>query len=404
MKIGIIKERKSPPDKRVPLIPWQCDALVDKFRNLQIVAEDYPERCYKANEYREKGIEIVNDLSDCDVILGIKEIPTEALFNNKTYFIFSHTIKKQVHNRKLLQAILKKNIRLIDYECLRYPDDGRILGFGRFAGIVGAYNGLMAYGKRYNIFNLKPAHLCFDIKELEYELTKVKLGPEKILVTGAGRVGHGVLEVMKLANIDQVSSSDFIHKNFKTPVFAQVEFPEYNRNKQGKPFDKKEFLAHPENFESDFQKFLPETDLLIAGHYWAPTAPRFFTREDMLKDDFNIKVIADISCDLDGPIPSTIRSTTIGDPFFGYDPETGNETDPFNKNSVTVMAVDNLPCELPRDASEDFGNHLLKDILPLLMEGDKENILKNATIAEHGKLTEKFSYLQDYVDAPTSTE
>ncbi len=399
MKIGIIKERKSPPDTRVAFIPWQCAALIEEYRNLEMVAEDYPERCYKNSEYEQKKIDIVDSLSDCDVIFGIKEIPTDSLMAGKTYFFFSHTIKKQVHNRKLLQAVLEKNIRLIDYECLRYPNDGRILGFGRFAGIVGAYNALLAYGKRYKTFNLKPAHLCFDIKELEYELTKVKLGPEKILVTGAGRVGHGVLEVMKLARIEQVNSADFIHKNFKAPVFAQVEFPEYNRHKEGKPFDSKEFYTHPENFESDFHKFLPETDMLIAGHFWAPKAPRFFSREDMLKDDFNIKVIADISCDLDGPIPATIRSTIIADPLFGYDPVTGQETDPFNKDAVTVMAVDNLPCELPRDASEDFGNHLLKEIIPLIINGDKNDILKSATIAEGGKLTEGYAYLQDYVDS-----
>lgn len=398
MKLGIIKERKSPPDTRVPLIPWQCAALVDEYRKLEIVVEEYPERSYKATEYQKKDLSIVDDLSDCDVILGIKEIPVENLLPGKTYFFFSHTIKKQTHNRKLLQAILQKNIRIIDYECLRYPDDGRILGFGRFAGIVGAYNGLMAFGKRYKLFNLKPAYQCFDLKELEYELTKVKLGPEKVLVTGAGRVGQGVLEVMKLAKIVQVNSHDFINKNFKESVFAQVEFPEYNKSKTGKPFDEKEFYSHPENFESDFHKFLPETDILIAGHFWSPTAPKFFTREDMLQDSFNIKVIADISCDLDGPIPATIRSTKITDPFFGYDPVADKETAPFDKDSITVMAVDNLPCELPRDASEDFGNHLMKDIIPLLLNGDKENILYNATIAENGKLTERYKYLQDYVD------
>jgi saccharopine dehydrogenase (NAD+, L-lysine-forming) len=398
MKLGIIREKKSPPDTRVALIPWQCAALVDEYRKLEIVVEGYPERCFGDDEYEEKGLLLVSELNDCDVILGIKEIPVDALLENKTYLFFSHTIKKQAHNRKLLQAILKKNIRLIDYECLRYPGNGRILGFGRFAGIVGAYNGLLAYGKRYKTFQLKPAHLCFDIKELEYELTKVKLGPEKILVTGAGRVGQGVVEVMKLANIEQVSSADFLHKNFKTPVFAQVEFPEYNKHKEGKPFDEKEFYQHPENFESDFYKFLPETDILIAGHFWAPAAPKFFTREDMLADTFNIKVVADISCDLDGPIPSTIRSTTISDPMFGYNPATGLETDAFAKDSITVMAVDNLPCELPRDASEDFGNHLLKDIIPLLMHGDPEGILKMATIAEHGQLTENYTYLQDYVN------
>jgi alanine dehydrogenase len=398
MKLGIIRERKTPADTRVAFIPWQCAALMEEYRKLEMVVERYPERCFADQEYAEKGIGLVNELNDCDVIFGIKEIPVEALLENKTYLFFSHTIKKQAHNRKLLQAILKKNIRLIDYECLRYPGNGRILGFGRFAGIVGAYNGLMAYGKRYKTFQLKPAHLCFDIKELEYELTKVKLGPEKILVTGAGRVGHGVLEVLQLANIEQVNSTDFLHKNFKTPVFAQVEFPEYNKHKEGKPFDEKEFYQHPEHFESDFYKFLPETDILIAGHFWAPAAPKFFAREDMLADTFNIKVVADISCDLDGPIPSTIRSTTIADPVFGYNPVTGLETDAFAKDSITVMAVDNLPCELPRDASEDFGNHLLKDIIPLLMNGDPDEILKMATIAENGKLTAHYSYLQDYVN------
>ena len=398
MKLGIIKERKTPPDTRVALIPWQCASLVNEYRNLEIVVEEYPERSYKSDEYLKKDIQIVNDLSDCDVIFGVKEIPVENLLPGKTYFFFSHTIKKQAHNRKLLQAILQKNIRIIDYECLRYPDDGRILGFGRFAGIVGAYNGLMAFGLRYKLFNLKPAYQCFDLKELEYELTKVKLGPEKILITGAGRVGHGILEVMKLAKIKKVNTSDFITKNFKETVFAQVEFPEYNKHKEGKDFDEHEFREHPKNYESDFHKFLPETDILIAGHFWAQTAPKFFSREDMMQDSFNIKVIADISCDLDGPIPATIRSTIITDPLFGYDPDTGKEIDAFNKDAVTVMAVDNLPCELPRDASEDFGNHLMKDIIPLLIGGDKEGVLHNATIAEKGKLTAKYKYLQDYVD------
>lgn len=398
MKIGIIKERKSPPDTRVPLIPWQCAALLDKYRKLNIVVERYPERCYNDEEYHAKGIELVNDLNDCDVILGIKEIPVENLIPNKTYLFFSHTIKKQVHNRKLLQAVLQKNIRLIDYECLRYPNDGRILGFGRFAGIVGAYNGLMAWGMRYKTFQLKPAHQCFDLEELAYELTKVKLGPEKILITGAGRVGNGVLEVMKLAGIEQVSMPDFLTKNFKEPVYTQVEFDSYNKHKSNTQFNPKEFISNPENFVSDFHKFLPVTDILIAGHFWSPKAPKFYSREDMLRDDFNIKVIADISCDMDGPIPSTIRSSDIPNPLYGYDAESNKEVSPFDKNAVTVMAVDNLPCELPRNASEDFGNHLMKDIIPLLIEGDIENILLNASIAMGGKLTPNYAYLQDYVE------
>lgn len=398
MKIGIIKERKSPPDTRVPLIPWQCAALVDKYRKLNLVVESYPERCYKDVEYADKGIEVVETLHDCDIIMGVKEIPMEHLIPNKTYLFFSHTIKKQVHNRKLLQALLDKNIRMIDYECLRHPNDGRILGFGRFAGIVGAYNGLMAWGLRYKTFQLKPANQCFDLEELTYELSKVKLGPEKILVTGAGRVGHGILEVLKLAGIEQVSLQEFLTKSFKEPVFTQVEYPEYNKHKERGDFNMEEFMASPENYTSDFHKFLPVTDLLIAGHFWSPKAPKFFSREDMLKDDFNIKVIADISCDMNGPIPSTIRSSEISNPLYGFDPVTGEETFAFAKNSVTVMAVDNLPCELPRNASEDFGNHLMKDVIPLLMDGDKDNILLHASITLNGELTEKYKYLQDFVD------
>lgn len=398
MKIGIAREWKTPPDTRVPLIPWQCAALIDKYRKLELVIERYPDRCYKDDEYAAKGIELVDSLADCDVIMGIKEVPVDHLMEGKTYLFFSHTIKKQAHNRKLLQAILQKNIRMIDYECLRYPEDGRILGFGRFAGIVGAYNGLMAWGLRYKTFTLKPAHDCFDLEELTYELTKVKLGPEKILVTGAGRVGGGILEVMKLAGIEQVSLHDFLTKNFKEPVFTQVEFNQYNKHKDGLPFDEKEFVSAPENFVSDFHKFLPVADILIAGHFWSSKAPKFYSREDMLRDDFNIKVVADISCDMDGPIPSTIRSSDIPNPFYGYDANSNMEVSPFAKNAVTVMAVDNLPCELPRNASEDFGNHLLKDIIPLLMDGDHESILLNASIAIDGKLTERYKYLQDYVD------
>lgn len=398
MNIGLIRERKIPADFRVPLVPWQCASLVQEYRDLKIYAESYPERCFSDEEYKEKGVIITDDLSHCDVIAGVKEIPVTALIPGKTYLFFSHTIKKQPHNRKLLQEVLKKNIRLIDYECLRYPDNNRILGFGRFAGIVGAYNSFLAWGKRYSLYHLKPAHQCFDRIELEHELTKVHLSPIKILLTGGGRVGNGALEVIQTLKIKKVSIEEFLHHEFKEPVYCQVEYPEYNKHKEGKEFNAQDFFKHPENYESDFKKFLSVTDLLIAGHFWASRSPRFFTREDMLDEHFSIKVIGDISCDIDGPIPATIRSSTIEKPLFGYDPETGMETDPFNPKSVTVMAVDNLPCELPRDASEDFGKSLMEEIIPLFIQGDKDDILKKATIAEKGKLTDNYKYLQDYVD------
>jgi len=398
MKLGIIRERKSPSDFRVPLIPWQCAALLEKHRNLEIVVESYPGRCFADEEYAARGIEIVQDLGGCDVIAGVKEIPADALIGGKTYMFFSHTIKKQAYNRNLLRAILEKKIRLIDYECLRYPKGSRMLGFGRYAGIVGAYNTFLAWGKRYQLYTLKPAHECYDRKEMEYELSKAHLSPIKILLTGGGRVGEGALEVLRLLNIRQVTVEEYLHQSFREPVFTQVEFPEYNRHKEGKPFVEKEFLKFPDRFESDFHKFLPETDILIAGHFWSPSAPRFFTRKDMLEESFAIKVIGDISCDIDGPIPSTLRASTIEEPLYGYDPATGTETDPFAPAAVTVMAVDNLPCELPRDASEDFGNSLMEEVIPLLLDGDPDNIIKHAIIAENGKLTERYKYLQNYVN------
>lgn len=398
MKFGLIRERKVPADYRVPLVPWQCASLIQEYRNIEIFAETYPERCFSDSEYSEKGVKVMDDLSQCDVIAGVKEIPAEALIPGKTYLFFSHTIKKQPYNRDLLRAILAKNVRLIDYECLRYPDNGRILGFGRYAGIVGAYNTFKAWGERYKLYQLKPAHECFDRIELEHELTKVHLSPIKILLTGAGRVGAGALEIMEKLRIRKVSLNEYLNQEFKEPVYTQAEYPEYNRHKEGKAFDNREFYVNPENYESDFARFLPVTDMFIAGHYWSSKSPRFFTREDMLSDHFSIKVIGDISCDIDGPIPSTIRASKISDPVYGYDPKTGKETDAYNKDAVTVMAVDNLPCELPRDASEDFGKSLMEDIIPLLLNGDKEGILQNATIAENGSLTANYSYLQDYVD------
>lgn len=398
MKIGIIRERKSPPDFRVPLTPSQCESLVKKYPRLQIVVESYPERCFSNQEYVEHQIPVVNDLTDCDIILGVKEVPVDALIENKTYLFFSHTIKKQEHNRKLLQAILKKNIRLIDYECLKYPNDGRIIGFGRYAGIVGAYNALRGWGIRSQTFSLKPAHECFDRKELETELKKVKLSPIKILLTGAGKVGNGAKEILNEVGIREVPWQDYLTQSYQEPVYTQVEFPVYNRRKDGSAFSETDFFNHPELFESDFAKFLPHTDLYIAGHFWSSQAPRFFTREELASPSCKIQLIADISCDINGPIPSTIRASTIADPFYGYHPQTGKETEAFDKDSITVMAVDNLPCELPRDASDDFGHTLSKTILPLLIEGDKDQILEKATIAENGQLTRYFSYLQDYVD------
>jgi len=399
MKIGIVKETKNPPDKRVPLSPENCEELKATFPNIELVVQSSDIRAFKDSEYTDLGIDIVSDVSDCDVLLGVKEVKKDRLLANKTYFFFSHTIKEQPYNRDLLNFMLKKNIKMVDYETLTYPKDGRILGFGRYAGIVGAYNAFLAFGVKSGDYSLKPANECHDYKELKEELKKVKLPNDyKIIISGDGRVGKGAEEVLHTAGIYEVSPTDFLTSTRDEPIYTQLSVKEYNKRKDGAAFTKGDLYTNPELFESDFKRFSDIGNMYIACHYWDADAPFIFSREDAKSPDFKLKIVADISCDIDGPVASTIRPSTIDKPLYGYDPQTESEVDFMTKNAIGVMAVDNLPCELPRDASEDFGNELITKVLPSLINEDSDTIIKRATICENGKLTSYFSYLQDYVD------
>jgi saccharopine dehydrogenase (NAD+, L-lysine-forming) len=399
MKIGIVKETKNPPDKRVPLSPENCEELKATFPTIELVVQSSDIRAFKDSEYTDLGIDVVSDVSYCDVLLGVKEVKKDRLLANKTYFFFSHTIKEQPYNRDLLNFMLKKNIKMVDYETLTYPKNGRILGFGRYAGIVGAYNAFLAFGVKSGDYSLKPANECHDYKELKEELKKVKLPNDyKIIISGDGRVGKGAEEVIHTAGIYEVSPTDFLTSTRDEPIYTQLSVKEYNKRKDGAAFTKGEFYTNPELFESDFKRFSDIGDMYIACHYWDADAPFIFSREDAKSPDFNLKIVADISCDIDGPVASTIRPSTIDKPLYGYDPQTETEVDFMTKDAIGVMAVDNLPCELPRDASEDFGNELITKVLPSLINEDSETIIERATICENGKLTSYFSYLQDYVD------
>lgn len=398
-KIGIIKEGKIPIDRRVPFTPYQTREIMDKFEGVTVVSQESDIRCFTDDEYRQNNVEVVDDVSDCDVLMGVKEVPIEKLIANKTYFFFSHTIKEQAYNRKLLQAILEKKIRLIDYETLTNSQGQRIVAFGRYAGIVGAYNGILTYGKRYNLFNLRPAHTCFDLEDLKTEFGLVKLPAIKIAITGGGRVAKGAMEVLNGMGIRKVSPAEYVNERFNEPVYTQLNSRDYNKQKEGNPFSRNEFYQSPENYESDFLKYAYHTDLLIACAYWDPRAPVLFRKEEILDPAFKIRVIADITCDIEGSIPSTKKPSTIDDPIYDYDPTEDEIVAPFmDEGNITVMAVDNLPCELPRNASEDFGRDLIDNVLPHLLGDDKEEVIKRATIADKGKLTEKYSYLQNYVD------
>ncbi|MGL1887512.1 MAG: NAD(P)-dependent oxidoreductase [Reichenbachiella sp.] len=403
LKIGILKEGKIPVDHRVAITPNQARDIQELYPEVNIVAQPSDIRCYKDLDYTDQGIELSENLHDCDVLIGVKEVNISDLIPNKTYFFFSHTTKKQDYNRELLRSILEKNITLIDYESLTNTQGVRIIAFGRWAGIVGAYNAFWAYGKRYNLYNIRRANECFDLDDLKSELQKIELPKIKIAITGGGRVAKGAMEIMIGIGVKQVTPDRFIHEEFDEPVYAQLNNRVYNIHQDGNEFNVAEFYKSPEKFKPAFKPYSHVADILVASAFWNPAAPVLFTREDATHSDFSIKLIADITCDIEGSIPSTLIATTIDEPVYDYEPTQGIMTDPFsNEGNITVMSVDNLPCELPRDASIDFGRQMLDNVIANLVGVDKDQTIERATIAKDGELTPRFSYLQDYVDDTSS--
>jgi len=398
VKIGLLREGKVPPDKRVPFTPEQVREILQEYENVEIVCQQSEIRCFRDDEYAQIGITVAEDLSDCDILMGIKEVPVQALLEGKTYLFFSHTIKKQPYNRKLLQAIIARKIRLVDYEALRDPMGNRLVAFGRFAGLVGAYNGLWAYGLKHDLFQLRRAYSCFDVNDLKLELRKAKLPPIRIILTGTGRVARGAMETLDTAGIRKVSPADFLNGIFEEPIYVQLGSQDYHFLPDGSPFSRAEFHRHPEKFNSRFRDFAKRCDLLLAGAYWHPKAPVLFTREDMCQEWFRISTIADITCDINGSVPSTLRATTIAEPLYDYDPTNGTEQAALSdKKFVTVMSIDNLPCELPRSASGEFGRDLIDRVIKPLLDGDIDGIIRRGTVTADGRLTSEFSYLEDYL-------
>ena len=398
MKFGIIKERKSPPDRRVVFSPEKLKEFQQKFSESEIKVESSDIRVFSDTSYEKMGLEVTNDISDCDVLFGVKEVPIEALIPNKKYFFFSHTIKKQSYNRALIQAILSKNIELYDHETIVKENGMRLIGFGRYAGIVGAYNGFRAIGLKNNTFNLPKASTLESQQELISELNNIKLPNIKILLTGNGKVAYGAKDMLDAMRIKQVTVDEYLNTSFQLPVYCLADVLDYNKRKDHQVLDNHDFYKYPENYESDFMRFSTVTDFFIAGHFYGNGAPYLFTREDAKSKYFKIKFVADISCDVDGPVASTIRSSSIADPIYGYNPATESEVDYKDKEAIVVMAVDNLPCELPKDASEGFGELFLENVIPAFFDNDKEGVLERAKMTTNGKLTNRFSYLQDYVD------
>ena len=398
IKFALIKERKTPPDRRVVFSPKKLKEVVQKFPEASFKIESSDIRIFTDQEYIDAGFEVVNDVSDCDVLLGVKEVPITNLIPNKKYFFFSHTIKKQPYNRDLLREVLKQNIELYDHEVVIKKNGHRLIGFGRYAGLVGAYNCFRALGMRDSLYALPKAETLPDLNAVLAALDDITVPALKFLLTGSGKVAHGAKEILDHLKIRQVNIDSYLNNDFEEPVYCLIDVLDYNIHKSGKNTTNQHFYKHPEEYKSNFMRFAKVSDVFIAGHFYGDGAPMFFTQEQANSSEFKIKLIADISCDIKVPIASTIRPSTIAAPFYGYNPETDSEVDYNAEGAIMVMAVDNLPCELPRDASEGFGDMFMEHVIPAFFNNDKDGILERARMTQNKKLTSRFSYLENYVN------
>jgi saccharopine dehydrogenase (NAD+, L-lysine forming) len=401
MNIGILRETKTPADSRVPFSPAQCRQVEDEYPGIKIFVQPSPARCFTDREYADEGIELTESLDNCDVLLGVKEVKSKYLLRNKTYFIFSHTIKKQSYNKELLQTILEKKIRLVDYEMLTDGKGVRIIGFGRWAGLAGTYIGLRAWFIRQGNNSLVSVQDCNGLEDMMQRASANHPGQVRIALTGDGRVAGGAEEMLNVFGVRKVTLDEYLQRDyFDGPVYTQLDPSKYNVHKSGKEFSLQNFFSSPQDYTSNFARFCPKTDLLIMAAYWDPHAPVLFTAADMRNPDFNIRVIADITCDIMGSVPSSLRTTTFAEPYYDYSRTLEREEKPFSDpGNVTMMTIDNLPCGLPKEASIDFGHHIVKNIIPLLLGEDSENIIERATIARDGRLTDRYSYLQEWVNS-----
>jgi alanine dehydrogenase len=402
ISLGLIREYKQPPDRRVAFTPQQCHQIKTIFSESNVVVESSPDRIFNDESFKKEGIGVTNDLSNCTILFGIKEVPIDKLIQGKTYLFFSHTIKKQAHNREMLKAIVKKNIRLIDYECLVWPSGARVLGFGRYAGLVGTYETFKALGIKNNTFTIKPAYECADYAEMLAVLKSIegilKSGKHKIVVTGSGRVSSGVEELLNALTVKKVSPHDFLNLKDNETVYTLLDSHDLYERKDGEPWNHEHFFYNHREYQSKFEPYTRVADIMINGVFWDSAMPRHFEKEDTKSKEFSIKIIGDISCDVEGSVPITLHDTHADNPVFGWDAANQCECDPYTETGIDIMAVSNLPSELPANASEGFGAELIKTVLPELLNPESE-MIKNATICKEGRLTARFSYLQDYIDS-----
>ena len=296
--------------------------------------------------------------------------------------------------KELLNEILRKKITLIDYENIRDNLNRRYLGFGRFAGIVGCYNSLNLYLEKIGKNPMPRAYKLNSYEKLKKNIGLQNFEKAKIIVTGDGRVARGTLEFLKFSNINQISKNNFNTYNNSTAVFCNLTTSDYTKHKNDKEFDLQHFMRSPNAYVSTLENYLPYATMLISSHYWDPKSPRLFEKNN-IKNYNDLKVIGDITCDINGSIPTTTRSSTIVNPYYYINKKILKESENTG-DTLAIMAVDNLPSELPRDSSKEFGDGIVKEVLPYLI-GPDDGRINRATIAYNGEFSASYKYLNNYI-------
>ncbi|WP_372772078.1 NAD(P)-dependent oxidoreductase [Mangrovibacterium sp.] len=397
MKVGILRETRRWTDRRVAITPETALMIQQEYPHVELFVQSSQIRVHTDDEYRKIGISVVDDLAHCDVLIGVKEVAPETMTEGKTYIMFAHVAKEQGYNQPFFAEMAKTKITLIDYEYFTDENNARLVAFGFWAGVVGTYYGFKGIAKRFLKLDIPGPEDCRDLKELHHQLKQFRLPALKIVLTGGGRVASGALEIIGELGIPEVSPRDFKTREYDHAVFTRLDPEDYAVKKDG-TFDLQEFYANPSEYISSFQPYLEVADVFIACHFWDSRSPVFFTKEQLSDESFGISLIADISCDLDGPIPTTIRTSSIEQPFYDINPVDLSEKPAFSSSkNVTVMAVDNLPTALPLDASRTFARDLFSHVFPALFGADSDGVIERATILSQGELTERFDYLKEFL-------
>ncbi len=429
--VGIRHEDKYVMERRVAVIPQHVKRL--ESEGIKFLIQYSPKRIFGHEAFEEAGARIVQSLNDAPVIIGVKEIPVETFEKGKTYMFFSHVIKGQKHNMPMLRAMMEKQCQLIDYEKIENQEKKRLIFFGRYAGLAGMINSLWSYGQRLEVMGidnpfsgLRQTHTYKSLEDARQAVSEVgkyiaenglpdELCPMVIGFTGYGNVSKGAQEIAHLLPSIEITPAKLLEKGGVKPLkhlIYKVVFKEsdLSLHKLGvEPFDLQHYYKHPEEYKNQFEQYIPHLSILMNCMYWDTKYPRIVTKDALLKlytkGEPRLKVIGDVTCDPDGSIECTHKGTEIEDPVFVYDPLKQKTTNGFGGNGILVMAVDILPSELPRDASEAFSEALLPYLKSIItadytLSFDELKLpgpIKNALILHHGKLTPDYQYIAKYL-------